>query len=198
MKMKQQVEIEFKNLLTAEEFKHIKQVFHVQDSQFIYQENHYFDTPGFSLKEKEAALRIRVKNDTYTLTLKQSMTQGVLETHERLTKEEALSLLNGTSVITGEMASVLQTMGIPLEQLQHFGTLTTRRAELPYEGGILVLDHSQYLQTDDYEIEYETNDAVRGKQVFEQLLSSLNIPIRPTMNKIKRLYIKKYGVEKRT
>jgi uncharacterized protein YjbK len=195
--MKQQIEIEFKNLLTKEEFEKIKHAFHIQDRQFIYQENHYFDTPQFSLKEKGAALRIRVKNHTYTLTLKQTLKQGMLETHEQLTKEEALSLLNGTTTVKGEMKRVLETIGVFPEQLQHFGTLATNRAQIPYEGGILVFDHSHYLQTDDYEIEYETNDFTHGKQVFEKLLASLNIPIRPTANKIKRLYAKKYGVEEK-
>jgi uncharacterized protein YjbK len=48
---------------------------------------------------------------------------------------------------------------------------------------------------DDYEIEYETNDFTRGKATFERLLASFNIPVRPTANKIKRFYAKKYEAE---
>ncbi|ANB55761.1 hypothetical protein GFC29_3646 [Anoxybacillus sp. B7M1] len=193
--MKQEIEMEFKSLLTQEEFNRLKHSFFIRDDQFVYQENHYFDTPEFSLKGQGAALRIRVKNDTYTLTLKQTVEQGLLETHEALTKEKAQSILSNPAMMEGEMKSLLKDMGIAAEQLQHFGTLATHRAQVPYEGGMLVLDHSCYLQTEDYELEYEVNDWEQGKNSFEKLLASFRIPYRPSANKIKRLYAKKYGVE---
>lgn len=193
--MKQEVEIEFKNMLTKEEFLRMKQSFRLADDAFSYQENHYFDTPTFSLKAKGAALRIRTKQHTYTLTLKQTIEEGLLETHEPLTAEEAEALLKGTSSFPSEMAALLQSMEVVPSTLHYFGTLATYRAEFPYEGGLLVLDHSLYLQTEDYEIEYETTDYVHGKAIFEQLLASMNIPVRPAKNKIKRLYAKKYEAE---
>jgi uncharacterized protein YjbK len=193
--MKQELEIEFKNLLTKEEFIMLKEAFQISDKQFIYQENHYFDTQQFSLKEKGAALRIRLKNGTYILTLKQPHHEGLLETHESLTKEEALSLLHGQAVLKGKIRELIKALGVAPDDIQYFGTLSTYRAQLEYKGGILVLDHSHYLQTDDYEIEYETTNFTLGKQVFEQLLHAFNIPIRKTDNKIKRFYIKKYQIE---
>jgi uncharacterized protein YjbK len=193
--MRQEMEIEFKNLLTKEEFERLKQTFRVDEQQFVYQENHYLDTAQFSLKNQGAALRIRVKGETYTLTLKQTAAQGLHETHETLTKEEAKAILHDPASIQGGMRQLLQTLGVSPGDLRHFGTLATYRAHIAYEGGVLVLDHSHYLQTDDYELEYEVNDWLKGKETFSRLLASLNIPIRPTANKIKRLYIKKYGVE---
>jgi uncharacterized protein YjbK len=193
--MKQELEIEFKNLLTKEEFITLKEAFQVSDEEFIYQENHYFDTQQFSLKEKGAALRIRLKNGVYTLTLKQPHKEGLLETHEVLTKEEAHSLLHGQAMLKGEVREIIKALGIEPEQIQYFGTLSTYRAQFDYKGGILVLDHSYYLQTDDYEIEYETTNFTLGKQVFEELLRSFNIPIRKTDNKIRRFYLKKYQIE---
>ncbi|WP_420768364.1 CYTH domain-containing protein [Parageobacillus thermoglucosidasius] len=191
--MEQEIEIEFKNLLTKEEFDRIRQAFHIADNAFEHQENHYFDTPQFLLKDKRAALRIRVKNGSYTLTLKQTAAHGaLLETHEQLTKEEADALLNGTAVVQGSIAQILREIGVPPEQLRHFGTLATDRAQWAYEGGTLFLDHSHYLQTDDYELEYETEEAESGRQRFLQLLASLHIPLRPTTNKIQRLFAKKY------
>jgi uncharacterized protein YjbK len=193
--MKQELEIEFKNLLTKEEFATLKEAFQISNDEFTYQENHYFDTRQFSLKEKGAALRIRQKNGTYTLTLKQPHKEGLLETHQRLTEEEAHSLLNGQRVIGGDIADLIKTLGTEPEDIQYFGTLSTYRAQLHYKGGTLVLDHSHYLQTDDYEIEYEASDFSSGKQIFEELLHSFNIPVRKTDNKIKRFYLKKYQAE---
>lgn len=194
--MRQEIEIEFKNLLTKMEFTQIREVFHIDDHAFERQENHYLDTPQFALKEKQAALRIRVKNGIYTLTLKQTKAEGVLlETHQRLTKEEAGALLNGTAVVQGKVAAILQEIGVPPAALHHFGTLTTDRAQWTYKGGMLFLDRNYYLGTEDYELEYETEDVKNGKQQFLQLLCSLHIPIRPAPNKIQRFYAKKYQME---
>ena len=60
----------------------------------------------------------------------------------------------------------LLQLQVPIEELSLFGTLTTDRVEMPYEGGILVLDHSFYLHCDDYEVEYETNDPTVGEKHF--------------------------------
>ncbi|ANB59502.1 CYTH domain-containing protein [Anoxybacteroides amylolyticum] len=193
--MKQEVEIEFKNMLTKDEFLRMKQAFHIDDDAFLYQENHYFDTPMFSLKAKGAALRIRVKQNTCTLTLKQTIEEGVLETHEPLTTEEAQSLLTNSATFPLGIKTMLQSLGVVPDTLRYFGTLATHRAQIPYESGLLVLDHSLYLQTEDYEVEYETTDRVGGKAIFERLLTTMNIPIRPTKNKIKRFYAKKYEAE---
>jgi uncharacterized protein YjbK len=194
--MRQEIEIEFKNLLTKTEFTQIRELFHIDDHAFERQENHYFDTPQFTLKDKLAALRIRVKNGSYTLTLKQTKAEGVLlETHQQLTKEEANALLNGTAVVQGKVAAILQEIGVPPATLRHFGTLTTDRAQWTYKGGTLFLDRNYYLHTEDYELEYETEDAETGKQQFLQLLRSLHIPIRPAPNKIQRFYAKKYQTE---
>jgi uncharacterized protein YjbK len=193
--MKQELEIEFKNLLTKEEFETLKEAFNLSEDKFFYQENHYFDTQQFSLKEKGAALRIRVKNGKYTLTLKQPHKEGLLETHQLLTEKESRLLFEGKTTISGDIANLLKTLDTEPEEIQYFGTLSTYRAQFDYKGGILVLDHSHYLQTDDYEIEYETTDFALGKQVFEELLRSFHIPIRKTENKIKRFYEKKYQIE---
>ena len=193
--MRQEIEIEFKNLLTKEEFEAVKKSFQISDDQFLFQENHYFDTPEFSLKEKGTALRIRMKNGTYTLTLKQPHKEGLLETHQSLTREEASSLLEGNSFITGAIAEMVTSLNICPENLRCFGTLSTKRAQLDYKGGVLVLDHSHYLQIDDYEIEYEADDYITGEQTFKELLQSFNIPIRKTENKIKRFYLQKYKIE---
>ena len=59
--MKQEIEIEFKNIITQEEFKQLLYTFSIKDEDFITQENHYFDTETFSLKNNGCALRIRKK-----------------------------------------------------------------------------------------------------------------------------------------
>lgn len=191
--MNQEIEIEFKNLLTKKEFEKMTQYFSIEKKQFNTQENHYFDTPDFSLKANGAALRIRQKNNKYVLTLKQPAQEGLLETHETLSSEEAQEILETNKIKIGAISNILLTeFGVSPTKLELFGTLTTSRAETKYMDGTLVLDHSNYLSKEDYELEYEVADYAIGKENFTNLLKELNIPSRQTDNKIKRFYNEKF------
>ncbi|MDF1507461.1 CYTH domain-containing protein [Robertmurraya sp. DFI.2.37] len=191
--MSQNIEIEFKNLLTETEFIRLKKFFHIDESMFTSQDNHYFDTPQFVLKEKGCALRVRFKNDKYELTLKEPHAEGLLETNQALDLREAEKILNHHHIIVGPVQERLRALNIPLEQLTLFGTLTTKRAETKFQNGFIVLDYSTYLNQSDYELEYEVDDYQLGKENFENLLKQLEIPQRPTDNKIRRFYQAKYN-----
>ena len=80
--MDQHIEIEYKNLLTKQDFERLVQFFKIESNQFFTQQNHYFDTTDFRLKKSGSALRIREKNETYELTLKQPAAEGKLETNQ--------------------------------------------------------------------------------------------------------------------
>ena len=190
--MSQEIEIEFKNLLTEAEFLKIKTAFQIADNEFILQENHYFDTPQFSLKELEAALRIRKKRDQYVLTLKEPAKVGLLETHQTITEEVAFEIIKTGKLVKGQIAERLFHLGVDANQITYFGTLATIRAEKKYRNGLLVLDHSSYLAVEDYELEYEVQDEVEGKLDFQALLNELDIPVRHTKNKVRRFYEQKY------
>ncbi|MBM7692998.1 uncharacterized protein YjbK [Peribacillus deserti] len=191
--MNQELEIEFKNLLTQKEFKHTVQHFGISEKDFIVQENHYFDTPSFQLKEKGCALRIRHKKGNFTLTLKQPADHGLLESHEPLAEEKAGNIIKGGVIPNGAVYRIIQSLHINPVELEYFGTLRTARAEVPYKAGILVFDHSTYLGNEDYELEYEVQDFKKGESNFYQLLKTLNIPARAAENKVKRFYQAKFG-----
>lgn len=191
--MKQEIEIEFKNLLTQEEFQQLQNHFNLKEQHFKHQVNHYFDTPDYRLKKHGAALRIREKDGKYVLTLKQPATEGLLESHESLQEKQAQAILSNNTIPAGKIAAIIQTeFSIQTEQLHCFGSLATSRAELDYRGGTLVFDHSRYLNKEDFELEYEVTDYTVGKVAFENLLKELNIPSRETDNKIKRFYNEKF------
>ncbi|MCP8968320.1 CYTH domain-containing protein [Ectobacillus ponti] len=187
--MKQNIEIEFKNMLTKEEFGKLCDAFAA--ANFVSQTNHYFETPDFALKERGSALRIRERNHTYTITLKQPAAVGLLETHQRISREELQQLLGGSPFPDGDVAHMLLSLGVDKSNLRYFGSLTTERAELPHEGGILVFDHSFYFGQDDYELEYEAADEAAGRQAFLSLLGQHGIPVRATQNKVQRFFLAK-------
>lgn len=189
--MSETIEIEFKNLLTKVEYEKLLKVFKVKDEQIISQINHYFDTPEFTLKELGSALRIREKDNQYEMTLKQPAAIGLLETTQTLSKEEFLAAIKNGILPKGIIHERLEHLNISFIDLEYFGSLTTKRAEFPYKEGLLVLDHSFYLNTEDYEVEYEVEDFQRGQLAFKELIEQNRIPSRITPNKIARFYQQK-------
>lgn len=183
----QHIEIEFKNLLTKEEYERLLHYFKVEPTQIIPQANHYFETPDGHLKRAMSGLRIRQIGDYYECTLKEKSSQhGHLETNVEITKEQANAVLATGYFPFEEITTRLQAIGVPLDALHLFGSLQTNRVELPYDNGLLVLDHSKYLQREDYEVEYETSDEELGAISFKYLLAKHHIPERHTDKKIAR------------
>ncbi|WP_227395754.1 CYTH domain-containing protein [Jeotgalibacillus aurantiacus] len=187
--MSQELEIEFKNLLTEDEYQRLLNTY--GHTSPVKQVNHYFDTPLFHLKQAGAALRIREKDKRAVLTLKQPVEEGVLETHQVITSLDSEDMMNGGGLKSGEISDLLELLNIPVSDIIHFGSLTTERIETEYEGGLLVLDHSFYLNKEDFEVEYEVSDRQDGEKKFMSLLSSYEIPVRETDSKIKRFYKEK-------
>jgi uncharacterized protein YjbK len=190
--LSQNLEIEFKNMLTTDEYQKLIRFFQIPDSEFFSQENHYFDTPEFDLKEHHCALRVRQKGSHYEMTLKQPAQEGLLETNQLLTSPEAESALKTNKLPSGIIQNQLEEMGISFSKIVYFGSLTTKRAEIPFKEGLLVFDHSYYLNKEDFELEYEVENYQQGLQNFIQLLFDHEIPQRKTENKIRRFYRQKY------
>ncbi|WP_026693452.1 CYTH domain-containing protein [Peribacillus kribbensis] len=191
--MKQELEIEFKNMLTQEEFQAAAHYFALPPHAFQTQANHYFDTSSFDLKSEGCALRIREKHGRFVLTLKQPQDDAILETHEALSETETEGILSGAVIPKNSIYQIISSLGIAPEELKYFGTLKTTRAEAPYKNGTIVLDHSTYLGQEDFELEYEAEEREEGKTNFFQMLKTLNIPVRPAENKVRRFYRAKFG-----
>lgn len=188
--MSETIEIEFKNMLTETEYNMLLQEFQITEKKIIPQENHYFDTLDFALKQQNSALRIRRKKDQYEMTLKQPAPVGLVETNQLLTEEEANVAIQTGILPSGKIKEIIMNLGISFQQIIYFGSLKTYRAELNYKNGLLVLDHSVYLSAEDFELEYEVTDYEEGIRVFNEMLEWLKIPKRQTNNKIQRFYEK--------
>ncbi|MCO7174526.1 CYTH domain-containing protein [Sporolactobacillus kofuensis] len=186
--MAQELEIEFKNMLTAEEFTMLCKSFGLEPSSFFKQVNYYFDTPTSALKNKRTVLRIRDDGRQHDFTLKQPHDDVILETHQQLNDEESRSMVHLGIVPSGEIEQAITKMGVDPDQLVLIGELTTKRTQFPFESGELFLDHSYYLDHHDYELEYEAESQATGVEIFQKLLQDYSIPRRPSMSKMMRLY----------
>jgi uncharacterized protein YjbK len=189
--LSQNLEIEFKNMLTKDEYQMLIRFFQIPDEHIILQENHYFDTPSFHLKENGAALRIREKKNQFEMTLKQPYQNGLLETNQNLSPEEAEQAIHTGKLPSGPIKELVSKMNISFSDIEYFGSLATKRAEITFKEGLLVFDHSSYLNKEDFELEYEVENYHLGKQIFFEFLDQHNIPQRKTDNKIKRFYLQK-------
>ena len=65
-----EIEIEFKNLLTEEEYKKLYAAFNLANKEQIINKNFYYDDANESFKKANSALRIRYTNNKTEMTLK--------------------------------------------------------------------------------------------------------------------------------
>ncbi|WP_251352988.1 CYTH domain-containing protein, partial [Staphylococcus aureus] len=70
---------------------------------------------------------------------------------------------------------LVKQFGVNDQSLSILGALTTYRQETQYQGDLLVLDKSEYLDTTDYELEFEVKDYDQGLQKFQSLLNEWNL-----------------------
>ncbi|SDH74735.1 Uncharacterized protein YjbK [Planococcus glaciei] len=184
--MSKELEIEFKNMLTQKEYEQLLEHFSYTAADAKTQVNYYFDTADFALKSLKCALRIRKKHNGFECTLKTPAPEGNYETTDLLNQRQALEFIEGVSHDAPEVCEALQTLNVEPAQLKMIGKLTTHRIEFDFQSGLLVLDHSEYGETVDYELEFEVADAKTGEQQFTEFLQQRQIPLRPADKKIAR------------
>jgi uncharacterized protein YjbK len=184
------LEIEFKTLLTATEFSHAVSYFHLKETDFFTQNNYYFDSADFQLREKRFGLRVRTLANNAEITLKIPAADGLLEINDSLSVETAQQIVATQTLLDhGNVYSKLKSLGIDKDNLHLIGSLTTKRAEKKLPQGLLALDESWYNQEHDFELELEVADAIVGRKEFLFLLDTLNIKETPSPNKIQRMML---------
>lgn len=184
--MTNQIEIEFKTKLTKDEYAHCLHHLHITDH--VTQTNYYFDDDHYHLKKHHAALRIRIINNEYEMTLKTKATTGHLEITETITDEEYQQFLETKTLPNKHsITEQLTTMDTDLSKVNILAQLTTKRFEKQLNDNCtIMLDESHYYNQTDYELEMEVIDVDKGKTQFLQLLNDLNLSYRPSEPKILR------------
>ncbi|MGE7366776.1 CYTH domain-containing protein [Desemzia incerta] len=186
--MSEELEIEFKNLLSKSEYNELLNIFNAREKDFFSQENHYFDTADSRLRKLNSGLRIRLLPQSAELTLKTPLGLHLLETTDQMTLEEAHAYLAGSTIKKdGMVGRKLTEMNILIEDLRIIGSLKTVRFETSVPEGLVVLDKSTYAGKLDYELEFEAQDHHEGLAFFNQFLEKYAIPRRIGKNKIARM-----------
>lgn len=178
------LEIEFKTLLTKEEYHSLEDFF--KDQPPIRQTNHYIDTPDQAIRNHRMALRIRTLADRAELTLKVPQDAGHFEYNQALTFEQVEAFLSKKKLPQGDIASFLTDLDIPLTSLDVWGSLETERREKRIPKGLLAFDRSRYNSIEDYELEMEVDDA-SDETYFHEFLKEKQIEYKPAKSKVARL-----------
>jgi len=182
--MQKQLEIEFKSLLTKEEYERLIHQF--SGYKISTQTNHYFDTPRFSLKAAEVALRVR-ERDNFEITLKRKKRYALVEHNIQVSKEDFFRFKEEGIIPNEEIKNEIHDI-IGQQKLVNFLSLTTHRMSFPYKRGTLAIDKSEFLGVVDYEIEYEAKSYVAGKKEFIEIITELDFIYKKSDPKIKRAY----------
>ena len=173
------IEREFKTGITREKYYELINELDLKDKSYL-QTNYYFDTDDLELKKKEKTLRIRIKEISIHLTLKEHVKDYTKETTINLTKEEASNYIkNG---IDGNQYGIDKL-------LVNVSKLSTKRTKLKTKYGMLFFDMNNYNNITDYEIEYEVDDKIStldGLFEFNHFLKENGIPFVKLKSKSKR------------
>lgn len=180
-------EIEYKQLLSKEEYTALKKAFFNSQQPFT-QTNFYIDTPNFELAEQLMALRIRQIGKEYEMTLKVPAEIGLTEYNNETNIVPEHGQHIHSKQLPEDIFSVLKDADINTEELHVLGALTTHRMETKIEEGLLVLDHSEYLGIEDYELEFEVENPETGLAKFQSILKEFNIKSYVPKNKVQRFF----------
>ncbi|UDI78705.1 CYTH domain-containing protein [Staphylococcus taiwanensis] len=180
-------EIEFKQLLDASTYTKVKSTF-FENAEPFTQTNYYIDTPDFKLRDHHSALRIRVKNDTYELTLKVPAKVGLMEYNHMVNIVPEINALIPMSILPTDIKNIMSDYDVSEHELKILGALTTERLETNYQDELLVLDKSTYFDKMDYELEFEVNAYESGLQKFNSLLQQFDLQHEVPKNKVQRFF----------
>lgn len=182
-----EVEIEFKNLLTEEEYNHIYEYFDLDGVNTINNDNYYYDDVRSSFKNNNSALRIRHTNGRREITLKIKSPKQNLEYNCSWNNEEIPEWLEVKDL---PQEIKINSAKFNLEnKLSLIQKIETRRKELKIKGGLLVLDKNYFLgNIIDYELEYEVVNYEEGYKHFISLLKELKINRKEALPKIARAH----------
>ena len=185
-----EIEKEFKNLLTKEQYEAIAGDYQSVFTKDITQTNSYYDYEGL-LQQHKMALRIRIVEGKETGEITLKIPQSSLEVLE-YTEVLPVDILNAYNhdkqfTLPTSLLEALENKGITLQTVNQTALLTTHRLEGALsENEWLVLDESHYNGKLDYEMEMEVRSLELGEPVFLGILEKYKIERRQAESKIKR------------
>ena len=187
--LEQNLEIEFKNLLTKSEYDTLLQtVFSDGNQKKIVQTNYYFDTKDHQLKNQHSALRIRRTHSFNELTLKVPSQGHLLETNLSLRDNVCSEILKAKQLKLSTIHADIEIDNISNDSVFYlFNQFETVRFEQTRGDHLLVLDQTTFQNgIVDYELEVESQSPETGLIFFNSFLEKHAIKKQKALPKIAR------------
>lgn len=175
--MQKEKEIEYKFLVSEEEFNQFLVHFDTQGNNAVrkIQINYYYDADDNMLNKKDVTVRVRQEQDKLKCQIKKHTNTSM-----------ALFFSDEYCGCLERLPKVLRVEGIH-EELLLKGSLVTERREIKFGVcGKLCFDISMYLGTIDYEIEVEYTE--RDKQSGEAIAAIIGLNTKASAMKSHRFF----------
>lgn len=165
--MEQNIEKEYKVLLTKNQYNHFIKVYPF--TKTVHQSNTYYDTPNQDIKKMDGALRIRTIENKNIFTLKIKR-----DASSHFEYEKEISCTSIDEIKDAEILEWLQAYDIP-PKVHPIVSFSTIRKIWNTDEAEISLDMTSYENHIDYEIEYEYKKNHDGLQKFQQILNTIHV-----------------------
>lgn len=184
--MQRNDEIELKWMLHQADYhrllEHLNQAFGPGDR--LQQSNHFYDTPDRRLFAAKVNLRLRCENDHWIVTCKQKVATAQQGLHHHSEWEQALpDASNADQALAAAIAAGLPetvTHALQGAMPKRLGGFDNLRFDWRQQHEHVSLDHTNFSQRVDYELEVETNDPTASTTAWNQRMADLSIAASPS------------------
>ena len=184
--MKTNLEIEYKTLLTKDEYDRVLAYF--RNAKIVKQTNYYYQSKN--RLNKKIAARIRQIDQNFELTFKIKQKKGKLEVNFEVPNN---------SVDHFKRPDVLEFLLSHnyTDDWNYIGELHTTRHVIQDIYGEICIDYNQYLDIEDYELEYEVNNEFEQLAFarYLDLLKQFSIQNNKAKAKFHRFVITKFDLD---
>jgi len=171
------IEIEAKVLVNEEEYQNIISIYEDKITGEFDQTNFYIDSNDFDLKKIGVGLRVRMRDNIYSLTLKAPMAEGLLEKENPITEAQFRALQKKNIIPECDIKEFIKMLGIDPDILKVQTSLLTTRKNIYVEDETisLCLDKNIYNGLTDYEIECGGTSLSKAKDYLKSVCSICNL-----------------------
>lgn len=171
------IEIEAKVLINEKEYNKVISYYKNNVIKEYDQINHYIDTIDLKLKKMGIGLRIREKDNTFTLTLKAPLAEGLLEKDEEISKDQ-FNAFNKSNIFPNcNNMDFIRMLGVDPFKLKILTSLETHRLEInnnDTEGYDFSIDKNTYNNKIDYELEVSGPLLSKAKEILKEICNITN------------------------
>ena len=174
---------EFESRVMLTEHEYLDVVSHFMkmypNNHFLQNNNNYFDTNDFFLKNRHITLRVRTINDIRSeLTLKIKGENGDIEINDDISFKEMEAVMKNKIFPDGNVKNYLLSLPIPLSDYENIVSLYNRRLEIQFDNHLLVIDKNEYNGIVDYNLEIETKDDINlANKLLSEYIQKFNLSL---------------------